>query len=71
MKAGPRREEPMMGLDDKAANSGQNLGGKVKEAAGKVTGNRDLEAEGKGDQAAASAKQAGEKVKDAAKDILN
>ena len=60
-----------MGLDDKAANTGQDLGGKVKEAAGKVTGNRDLEAEGKGDQAAASVKQAGEKVKDAAKDILN
>jgi uncharacterized protein YjbJ (UPF0337 family) len=60
-----------MGLDDKAANTGQNLGGKVKEAAGKVTGNRDLEAEGKGDQAAASAKQAGEKVKDAAKDVLS
>jgi uncharacterized protein YjbJ (UPF0337 family) len=60
-----------MGLDDKAANKGQDLGGKVKEAAGKVTGNRDLEAEGKGDQAAASVKQAGEKMKDAAKDVLS
>ncbi len=60
-----------MGLDDKAANTGQDLGGKVKEAAGKVTGNRDLEAEGKGDQAAASVKQAGEKIKDAAKDVLS
>lgn len=60
-----------MGLDDKAANTGQDLGGKVKEAAGKVTGNRDLEAEGKGDQASASVKQAGEKIKDAAKDILS
>ena len=60
-----------MGLDDKAANTGQNLGGKVKEAAGKVTGNRDLEAEGKGDQASANVKQAGEKLKDAAKDVLS
>ncbi|WP_395727732.1 CsbD family protein [Nakamurella sp.] len=60
-----------MALDDKAANTGQDLGGKVKEAAGKVTGNRDLEAEGKGDQASASVKQAGEKIKDAAKDILS
>ena len=51
-----------MGVDDKAANTGQDLGGKVKEAAGKVTGDRDLEAEGKGDQAAASVKQAGEKL---------
>jgi uncharacterized protein YjbJ (UPF0337 family) len=59
----------MMGLGDKAANTGQDLGGKVKEAAGKVTGNRDLEAEGKGDQAAASVKQAGEKVKDAGKSL--
>lgn len=60
-----------MGLDDKAANTGQDLGGKVKEAAGKVTGDRDLEAEGKGDQAAASVKQAGEKVKDAVKNIFD
>ncbi|WP_420122102.1 CsbD family protein [Nakamurella sp.] len=60
-----------MGLDDKAANTGQDLGGKVKEAAGKVTGDRDLEAEGKGDQAAASVKQAGEKVKDAVKNVFN
>ena len=60
-----------MGLDDKIANKGQDLGGKVKEAAGKVTGDRDLEAEGKGDQAAANVKQAGEKLKDAAKDVLS
>ena len=60
-----------MGVDDKAANTGQDLGGKVKEAAGKVTGDRDLEAEGKGDQAAASVKQAGEKVKDAVKNVFN
>lgn len=60
-----------MGLDDKIANKGQDLGGKAKEAAGKVTGDRDLEAEGKGDQAAANVKQAGEKLKDAAKDALS
>lgn len=60
-----------MGLDDKIANKGQDLGGKVKEGAGKATGDRDLEAEGKGDQAAAGIKQAGEKIKDAAKDILS
>jgi len=54
-----------MGIDDKAKNTAQDLTGKAKEAAGKVTNNEELEAEGKGDQAAASVKQAGEKIKDA------
>ena len=58
-----------MGLDDKISNAGENVAGKVKEATGKVTHNRDLEAEGKADQAAADVKQAREKVKDAAKDV--
>lgn len=58
-----------MSLGDKIKNTAQDLGGKAKEATGKVTGNEQLEADGRGDQAAASAKQAGEKVKDAAKDI--
>ncbi|WP_034226471.1 CsbD family protein [Actinotalea ferrariae] len=56
-----------MGTDDKMRNSAQELGGKVKEGTGKATGDRDLEAEGKGDQTAANLKQAGEKVKDAFK----
>ncbi|WP_434810918.1 CsbD family protein [Microbacterium sp. bgisy189] len=54
-----------MGLDDKIKNTAEDLGGKSKEAAGKVTGNENLEAEGKADQAKADLKQAGEKVKDA------
>jgi len=66
-----RREEPTMGLDDKIANKGQDLGGKIKEGTGKATGDRDLEAEGKGDQAAAGIKQAGEKIKDAVKNVIN
>lgn len=53
-----------MAGDDKAQNKGQDLGGKVKEGAGKATGNERMEAEGKGDQASASAKEAGRKVKD-------
>ncbi len=53
-----------MGLDDKLNNTKDDLQGKAKEAAGKVTDNERLEAEGKGDQAGADAKQAGEKVKD-------
>jgi uncharacterized protein YjbJ (UPF0337 family) len=40
------------------------LAGEGKEAAGKATDDRDLQAEGHKDQAAGNAKQAGEKVKD-------
>ncbi|GEA84049.1 MAG: CsbD family protein [Cellulomonas sp.] len=54
-----------MGIDDKLEHKGEEVKGKVEEAAGKVTGDRDLEAEGKGDQAAAKLKQAGDDVKDA------
>lgn len=56
-----------MGFDDKIKNTAQDLGGKAKEAAGKVTDNERLEAEGKADQVEADLKQAGEKVKDAFK----
>jgi uncharacterized protein YjbJ (UPF0337 family) len=57
-----------MGTDDKMRNSAEEWGGKAKEGAGRATGDRDLEAEGKGDQAKANLKQAGEKVKDAFRD---
>jgi uncharacterized protein YjbJ (UPF0337 family) len=53
-----------MGASDKINNAAQDLAGKAKEAAGKVTNNESLTAEGKADQAAASAKKAGENVKD-------
>ena len=56
-----------MGADDKLENKGQDLGGKAKEAAGKLTDDESLEAEGKGDQSKADIKDAGEKVKDAFK----
>ncbi len=58
-----------MGADDKTKNTGEKVKGKVKETAGKVTGNERLEAEGKVDQGKANVKQAGEKVKDAVKDV--
>lgn len=54
-----------MGLDDKIKNTAQDLTGKAKEAAGKLTDNEKLEAEGKADQAKANLKKAGENVKDA------
>lgn len=54
-----------MGLDDKIKHTAEDLAGKAKEAAGKVTGNEKLEAEGKIDQAKAAAKKAVDDVKDA------
>lgn len=36
-----------MVLDDQISNAGENVTGKVKEAAGKATHDRDLEAQGK------------------------
>lgn len=57
-----------MGMADKAKNTAEDLGGKAKEAAGKVTDNERLEAEGQADQVEADAKQRGEKLKDAASD---
>jgi uncharacterized protein YjbJ (UPF0337 family) len=58
-----------MGLKDKAENKVEELKGQGKESAGRATGDRDLEAEGKADQTGSKVKQAGEHVKDAAKDV--
>lgn len=56
-----------MSTIDKAKDKAQAAKGQVKEAAGKATDDRSLEAEGKGDQVAGNLKQAGEKLKDAVK----
>ncbi|GAA1346537.1 CsbD family protein [Falsarthrobacter nasiphocae] len=53
-----------MGLGDKISNAAEDLKGKAKETAGKVTDNEQLQAEGQGDQLAAGAKKVGEDVKD-------
>jgi uncharacterized protein YjbJ (UPF0337 family) len=64
----------MTAADDRAArkaarnktrNTAQKVKGQVKEAAGRVTGDRRLEAEGRADKTRANLKQAGEKLKDA------
>lgn len=52
---------------DKAKNAAQVVKGKVEKAAGKTTGDDELETEGKQDQMKGNIKQAGEKVKDAFK----
>ena len=59
-----------MGIDDKAENKLQDLAGNAKEAAGTLTDNNELKAEGKADQAAAGAKDAVENVKDFAADAV-
>ncbi|MEP6599797.1 MAG: CsbD family protein [Actinomycetota bacterium] len=56
-----------MSAEDKFKNAMQDVEGKTKEATGKVTGDRETEAEGKADQAKSDLKDAGENVKDAFK----
>jgi uncharacterized protein YjbJ (UPF0337 family) len=56
-----------MTASDKAKNSAQVAKGKVKEIAGKATGNDNLRVKGKVDQIKGNLKDAGEKVKDAFK----
>jgi uncharacterized protein YjbJ (UPF0337 family) len=59
-----------MSASDKISAGMDDIKGKAKEAAGKVTDNDKLVAEGKADQMKADIKQAGEHVKDAAKNAL-
>jgi uncharacterized protein YjbJ (UPF0337 family) len=62
-------KEHTVGLDDKAKHQAADVKGKAKEAAGAATGNRSLEAEGKGDQDRAKAEEAGRHAKEAAKNV--
>ncbi|MFI5735864.1 CsbD family protein [Kribbella sp. NPDC051587] len=56
-----------MGVGDKMKNAADAAKGKIKEATGDATDDRDLQAEGQADQTKADLKQAGEKAKDAFK----
>jgi uncharacterized protein YjbJ (UPF0337 family) len=56
-----------MGAGNKVSNKIDDVGGKAKEAVGKLTDDKSTENEGKIDQAKSSLKDAGEKVKDAFK----
>jgi uncharacterized protein YjbJ (UPF0337 family) len=56
-----------MSNEDKLKNKIEDVGGRAKEAIGKVTGDDDTKNEGRADQAKSSLKDAGEKVKDAFK----
>jgi uncharacterized protein YjbJ (UPF0337 family) len=55
-----------MSATDKAKNQIENLKGKAKQGVGKVTGDTEKQAAGRGKQAKSDLKNAGEKVKDAA-----
>ncbi|MFE6735285.1 CsbD family protein [Microbacterium sp. NPDC057650] len=57
-----------MSAADKMKHAAEEMAGKVKEGAGRVTGSEELETEGQLDQVKADAKQAGDAVKDAVKD---
>ena len=53
-----------MGFRDKVANKTQDFKGKGKQAGGRATNDRGLEAEGRADQKKAGLKDVGEKLKD-------
>lgn len=55
---------------DEAKGVGNQIKGAVKEAAGRVTGNERLEAEGKADKAAGKVQQKSGEFKDKARDAL-
>lgn len=54
-----------MGAVDKMKNAIEDVEGKAKEAAGRVTGDKSTENEGRADQAKSDMRNAGENVKDA------
>jgi uncharacterized protein YjbJ (UPF0337 family) len=55
---------------DRIAGAGKQLKGNIKEAAGKVSGDKKLEAEGKVDKATGKIQNAVGGMKDAARDAL-
>jgi uncharacterized protein YjbJ (UPF0337 family) len=55
---------------DEMKGAGKDAKGQIKEAAGKVTGDERLEAEGQTDQAAGKVQKGVGNLKDAARDVL-
>ncbi|SOB81361.1 CsbD family protein [Streptomyces sp. 1331.2] len=56
-----------MSIAKKIAHQAEAVKGGAKKTVGRVTGNRRLQAEGRGDQVKGNTKQAGAKIKDAFK----
>ena len=59
-----------MSVADKTKHAAKDAKGKLKEAAGKATGNERLEAEGVADQAAGKVQKGVGNLKEAARDVL-
>ena len=57
--------------EDRVKGAAQNIGGKVKEAAGKLTGDRQMQAEGKADQVKGDVKNAAGKAAGAVKGAVD
>ncbi|EFV14097.1 CsbD family protein [Segniliparus rugosus] len=57
-----------MSISDNPKNTAEDIKGRAKEAAGAVTGNDELKAEGQADQGLAAAKQAVTDIADKVKD---
>jgi uncharacterized protein YjbJ (UPF0337 family) len=64
---GPIEVEHDMGGTEKAKNRAENVRGKLKSAAGRITGNARTEQKGRRKQVKTDLKNAGEKTKDAFK----
>lgn len=60
-----------MSMSDKGKHSAEDLVGKGKEAAGKLTDDEKLENEGRADQVKAGLKKAGDQLKDAFHDATD
>ncbi len=60
-----------MSIEDRAKATAKDVEGKVQEGAGKVTGDREAQAKGKGKQVEADARHAVEDGKDAVKDAID
>lgn len=58
-----------MSIGDRAEHKAEEVVGRVKARAGELTGDGELEAEGRAQQAGGNVKQAGDSVKDAASDL--
>ena len=54
-----------MSFTEKMNNKARELRGRIKRNAGEVTGNRELEAEGRAEEVGGNLRQAGGKVRDA------
>lgn len=58
-------QETLMADHDRIQGAAKQVGGKIKEAAGKITGDEKLKAEGRADQAAGKVQNAVGGIKDA------